>query len=100
VTIERTEVLWLEARADYTLQEIVEMSGLPRSIVVELCECGALPAAPASCAGYEAESVVLARAARRLRDAFELENDGLAVAVSLLRRVRLLERQLADAGIR
>ena len=105
MTIERTEVLWLEARGGYTLHELIEMSGLPQSVIDELIECGALPAEDAvpqptqpSTFRFAAESVVLARAARRLREHFELEHQGLAVAVSLLRRVRTLEAQLAEAG--
>ena len=37
---------------------------------------------------------MLVQAARRLHDAFDLAPDGLAVAVTLLRRIRILEREL------
>jgi chaperone modulatory protein CbpM len=102
MTIERSEVVWLEARGDYTIHELVELSGLPETVLDELIACGALPAKETSAEAlvrFEAESIVLARAARRLREHFELEHEGLAVAVSLLRRVRHLEARLAAAGM-
>lgn len=98
MVIERSEVVWLEARSDYSLDELAEMSGLPPSLLRELIECGALPVGrqeQRSTIHFETESIVLARAASRLREHFELDGSGLAVAVSLLRRVRLLEARLA-----
>ncbi len=98
MAIEHSEVVWLEARADYSIDELAEMSGLPSSLLGELLECGVLPtasASPQSTLRFETESIVLARAARRLHEHFELEGSGLAVAVSLLRRVRTLEARLA-----
>ncbi len=95
---ERDEVVWLEARTDYSFDEVVELSGLPQSLLDELIECGALPAhgrPSRTTVVFEAESIVLARAASRLREHFELDASGLAVAVSLLRRVRVLEARLA-----
>ena len=94
--IESSEVLWLESRTDYTIHEVVEMSGLPQSVLDELIACGALPVTEGPC--FEAEGIVLARAAWRLREHFEIEHEGLAVAVSLLRRVRQLEARLAAAS--
>jgi chaperone modulatory protein CbpM len=100
MTIEHTEVLWLESRTDYSVDELIEMSGLPRALLEELIECGALPTAGRTTACFATESVVLARAASRLREHFELDEQGLAVAVSLLRRVRALESELSDARAR
>lgn len=92
---EHARIVWIEARADYSVTEVVELSGLPASLVEELAECGALPfAAGQGQPVFAAESIALARAARRLREHFELDERGLAVAVSLLRRVQSLEREL------
>ena len=94
--IERTEVVWVESRADYSLHELAELSGLPAALLAELIDSGALPVAGTRTpVRFEAESVVLARAAQRLREHFELDEHGLAVAVSLLRRVRMLEAQVS-----
>lgn len=101
MTIERTDVLWFEARTDYSVDEVAELSGLPVSLLTGLVEAGALPAHRLSVTlRLEAETVTLARAARRLHEHFELDADGLAVAVSLLRRVRSLESELSAARAR
>ncbi len=104
--IERTEVVWLEARSDYTAFDLANMSGLPAELLDELMECGALPArndrdnADQGGARFEAECIALVRTARRLRDDFDLDANGLAVAVSLLRRMRVLETELTEARAR
>ena len=99
--IEHTEVVWLEARSNYTFDELASMSGLPHPVLKMLDECGVLPSPrDRSPRVFEAESISLARAARRLQDAFELDAEGLAVAVALLRRVRALESELAAMRVR
>lgn len=95
MTVERTQVLWIEQRADYSVHEVGELSGLPHALLEQLVACGALPASGGQAAHLSSEGVVLARAAGRLRRHFELDDDGLAVAVSLLRRVRVLEAELS-----
>ena len=102
MTIEHTEVLWLESRSDYSIDELMQMSGLPRASIEELLDCGALPEGAATTivqrqasVCFTSESVTLARAANRLRRHFELDDNALAVAVTLLRRVRELETRLA-----
>ena len=95
MTFERTEVVWIESRTDYSLHEIVELSGLSRALLDALVDCGVLPQAGQTPSRFAGESVALARAARRLHEHFEIDDQGLAVAVSLLRRVRALEAELA-----
>ena len=101
MTFEGTRIVWLESRADYSTGEAVEWSGLPQPLLDDLVACGALPTSgPETGQRFEAEGLVLARAARRLRDHFELDEQGLAVAVSLLRRVRTLEAELTRVRAR
>ena len=90
MTIETVEAHWIEARGDYTTRDLAELSGLPLELVDALIAHGALSAEPI----HAAESVVLVRRARRLRDDFELDPNGFAVALSLLRRMRALEREI------
>ncbi len=95
MTFEGTRVVWLESQTNYSTREAAEWSGLPQPLLDDLVACGALPSSgPDTGPRFEAEGLVLARAARRLRDHFELDEQGLAVAVSLLRRVRTLEAEL------
>ena len=101
MTTETSQVVWLESRSDYSIHELVELSGLPASLLGDLIDCGALPVEGTSTTvRFEAESVVLARAAQRIQEHFELDDRGLAVAVTLLRRVRALEAQLSNARAR
>ena len=98
--IEHTEVVWLESRSDYSAHDLARLSGLPAELLNELVDCGALPAIAITEPGnarFEAASIALVCTARRLRDDFELDSNGLAVAVSLLRRMRALEAELAEA---
>lgn len=96
MTIERTEVVWMESRTDYAIDELAALSGLPVVVVDALIASGALPVVgPDTAVRLETECVALAQAAQRLREHFELDAEGLAVAVSLLRRVRVLEAQVS-----
>lgn len=99
--IERTEVVWLESRSDYSAHDLADMSGLPAELLRELMDCGALPTThDQGSAHFEAESIALVRTARRLRDDFELDANGLAVAISLVRRMRALEAELTEMRAR
>jgi chaperone modulatory protein CbpM len=92
-----TEVLWLDEHRLVTLEELVELSGLHRAELLELVSSGALAAHEAAGDHYRfsARVVTVARTACRLRDDFELDTRGLAVALTLLERVRALEEELA-----
>jgi chaperone modulatory protein CbpM len=89
--VQRTEVVWVEARGAYSLDDLVGLSGLPRETVEALLDAGVLEGD----AAFATEHVALARAARRLREHFELDDNGLAVAIALLRRVKALEARVA-----
>jgi len=96
--IELTELTWLEQHRAVTLAELAELSGLSEAELAELEDCGAIaPADPgASTQTFGAECIVAARTAFRLRHAFELDPQGLAVALALLERVRALEAELRE----
>jgi chaperone modulatory protein CbpM len=96
MTIE-TEVVWLDEHRMVSLTELVEVSGLHEHELMELVSTGALPArdAPGGGLAFSARVVTMARTACRLRDDFELDTRGLAVALRLLERVRDLEGEVA-----
>ena len=96
MTIE-TEVLWLDEHRVVSLTELVEVSGLGENELLELVNTGALPArdSPGGGLAFSARVVTMARTACRLRDDFELDTRGLAVALRLLERVRDLEGEVA-----
>ena len=96
--IELTEVVWLDEQREVTLAELAELSGLSESELRELANSGSIaPVDPAAATQmFSANCVVLARTASRLREDFELDTQGLAVALALLDRVRALEAELRE----
>jgi chaperone modulatory protein CbpM len=93
MVLRTTEVVLIEARSDYTADELVALSGLSREAVQALIEAGVLDDARS-----DTELLTLARATRRLREHFELDENGLTVAFTLLRRIRRLEARLVAGG--
>ncbi len=104
--IEITEAQWLNQTGEVTLEELVELSGLPSEMLIELVEHGALePVESRSAAGsrstaeswhFSAECVVAVRAASRLREDFELDVNAMSVALMLVERIHGLEAQLQE----
>jgi len=96
--IELTELVWLEEHSDLTLAELSELSGFTEEELRELEACGAI--APVDRAEpdprFTARGLVAAGKARRLRDDFELDAQGLAVALALLERIGALEDELRE----
>lgn len=91
-----SEVLWLDEQREVSLRELLEMSGLRETELLELVHSGAIPANDQPGAGYRfsARVITVARTACRLRDDFELDTRGVAVALRLLERVRALEEEI------
>ena len=96
MTLEITETLWLDERGSVTIVELSQCSGLTESELRELVDMGALEPVDADAPqwSFGARCIVAARAACRLRDDFELNTSGLAVALSLLERIEELESEV------
>lgn len=94
--LELTETLWLDDRGSVTLVELAECSGLTESELRELVDMGALEPLQGDAEqwSFGSRCIVAARAASRLRDDFELNASGVAVALSLLERVHELEAEV------
>lgn len=87
---------WLSEAREWSMSELLDLSGLPASALQELIDYGALTplhGEAASCV-FASHSVLTVRTASRLRQGLELEPHGLALAVALLGRIRDLEAQL------
>jgi chaperone modulatory protein CbpM len=90
-----TESIWLNTTGLCSFQQLVEVSGLSSDDLRELIDMGAIePAETANQTMFRLESIVIARKARRLRDDFELDISGLALALQLLQRIDRLEHEL------
>jgi chaperone modulatory protein CbpM len=96
--VELTELYWLEEQRDVTLSELAELSGFSEDELHELEACGAIaPVDPdAATPRFGAKCIVAVRTAHRLRNDFELDTEGLAVALALLERIGSLESELRE----
>jgi chaperone modulatory protein CbpM len=96
MTLEHAEAVWLDERGVVTAVELTQCSGLTQEELHELVELGAL--VPSEAAGGEAlfpaTCIAAARIASRLRDDFEVDARGIALALQLLERVSALEAEL------
>ena len=100
--IELTEVFWLHEHHQLPIAELAELSGLPEAEINELVDCGAIAPIDSDAVelSFDAQYVVTAKTGRRLRDDFDLNTQGVVLALTLLDRVHDLEAQLADLSAR
>ncbi|MGH8397435.1 MAG: chaperone modulator CbpM [Gammaproteobacteria bacterium] len=94
--VELTEVLWLDEHNELSLQDLAELSGLPESELRKLVDYGAItPQVPEATAWtFSADCEAAARTAARLQRDFDLNSQGLALALTLIEHVHALEEQL------
>jgi chaperone modulatory protein CbpM len=85
--VELTEVTWVDERIEYTLEDLAERSHLAQAEVLELIDCGAI-------SPDDGRALESARIAARLRSDFEVNLQGAALAMTLLRRIAELEVEL------
>ncbi|PWF43624.1 chaperone modulator CbpM [Massilia glaciei] len=101
MTLQVTQAESLDETAVCSIEHLVEVSGLSLEEIEDLVENGLMDPAPAAPArSFHLLHVVTVRRARRLRDDFELDRNGLALAMALLRRIDSLERALLVAQSR
>lgn len=95
MTIQVTESVWFESEV-CSLEEVARISGLAEDFLLDLIETGVLEPSERDAGHYlfDTRCIAMARTARRLRDDFELDHEGLALAMRLLRRVDELEAEL------
>ena len=82
------EVSWIEDGVEWTIAELAARSRFTEAELRELLDCGALP--------RRGQGVLPAlRAAARLRADFELDLQGVALALTLLKRIEELQAELS-----
>jgi chaperone modulatory protein CbpM len=91
-----SEWIWLNDHAVCSAQHLAEVSGLSAEEVDDLIESGVIVpvddnAQPKS---FYLRYVVTANTARRLRDDFELDLHGVALALTLMQRIDELQQEL------
>jgi len=97
MTVQITESVWLNTSDTCSFDHVVEISGLSKDELLDLIQTGAIEPSSRDRDNYvfHTQCIAVARTARRLRDDFELNSQGLALALSLLRRIDELEAELA-----
>lgn len=90
------EAVWLNETGNCTMVHLAEVSGLNSAELQSLVDSGALAPLPEAkdSLAFASAAMLVARTARRLRDDFELDPAGLALAMRLLSRIETLEREL------
>lgn len=96
--LEQADVIWLDAHCECSIAELVRLSGLSEAELRELVDYGALaPINPQEAEWiFSGDIVLTVQAAGRLRDDLELDARTLALALTLLKRIRELEAQIGD----
>jgi len=96
MSMQVTHAVWLNDTAVCSIEHLVEVSGLSPDDIRNLVEDGVMAPVDASdpAAGFHLAHVLTVRQARRLRDDFELDRNGLALTLTLLRRIESLEQEL------
>jgi chaperone modulatory protein CbpM len=94
-----SESVWLNEADVCSIEHLAEVSGLSQDELRDLMESGVI--VPAEDAGgtlaFPLHYIVTVKTARRLRDDFELDRNGLVMALTLLRRIQSLETELRAA---
>lgn len=95
---EQADAVWLDARHEFSFAELVQISGLSEAELRELVDYGVLmPTDPQGAEWtFGGDIVVTVQAAGRLRDDLELDAQALALALTLINRIRDLEAQLRN----
>lgn len=96
------KAVWLDEGQTCSFLTLIEASGLTGEEVQWLMESGALMPLPApqmqpqpqESLRFPAAALPVARLARRLRDDFELDRAGLALALRLMQRIDALEQEV------
>lgn len=98
---ESREVLWLDSDESVSFTQLVELSGMTEADLRALVEQGLFVPLHVEAMQvqsvqwtFSANCVAAARTAGRLRRDLDLDIDGLALALTLLERVRALEDEV------
>ncbi len=95
MTIEWVHAVFLDDAGALSLSQLTEMSGLNEAELRALVECGALVPRSAGAESFDADCVVVARTAHRLREEFALDDaHSVAVLLRFVQRIEELEREI------
>jgi chaperone modulatory protein CbpM len=90
------QAVWLNEYTVCSIEHLAEVSGLSIAELSDLVDSGVIEPVDQAARppAFYLGSIVTANTARRLRDDFELDRNGLALALRLIQRIRRLELEL------
>jgi hypothetical protein len=95
MALEIAQAFYMDDSGTVSFAQLVQRSGLTEGELTDLIECGALVRATSAGDLYSERCVVVARAARRLRDEYALDDShALAIVLQLTQRIEALEDEL------
>jgi len=96
--LEQTNAVWLDAQQALSIADLEQCSGLSQAELRELVDYGALaPTNPQEAEWtFSGEIVLTVQAAGRLRADLDLDPQALALALTLIKRIRELEAQIGN----
>jgi len=100
VATDMHEGRWLGETHEFSYSQLLELSGLTAGELQELIDMGALAPQAGEAGLFTSHCLLTVRTAARLRQGFDLEPRGLALAIALLGRIRDLEARLEQLGAR
>ena len=96
--INEAEWIRLDDQGTCTVEHLIEVSGLSIEELQDLIDTGVIPMTDETAqARFALRHVGTVITARKLRDDFELDLQGLTLAMTLLQRIESLESALKDA---
>lgn len=96
MTLQVTDCIWLHGSEVCQIEHLAEVSGLAIEEIADLVEIGVIAPVDRNVrpVSFRLEYVLTVKTARRLRDDFQLDRHGVALALTLLRRIDELEAEL------
>jgi chaperone modulatory protein CbpM len=96
------DAVWLNDTMLCSAEQLAEVSGLTIEDVRDLIDAGVIVPVDdkMQSRSFALRSLVAARTARRLRDDFELDRHGVALALTLLQRIDELDAELQAWKVR
>lgn len=91
------ETDWLDSEALYPVDYLAEISGLSIEEIDDLVSIGLLVPSTGGEAPqlFRLSHILIVKKARRLRDDFQLDQHGVALALTLIRRIDELQAEVA-----
>jgi chaperone modulatory protein CbpM len=96
MTKELAQTLWLDESCVCGVEQLADLSGLSADEIGDLIDTGVLTPNEGgeTAPSFTLATILVVQTARRLRDDFQLDRNGLTLALTLLRRIAELQEEI------